>query len=141
MIQRFNGRRLTAAQFAVAVRGLRMTSRNQELAWAAMVEGVPMSELVASSKLTRGAIDRTVRRVYEAHLERRDMPPEWREVRLTVPSSMADRFEAQAAAVIAEHDFARRLAATAAAAAAVREEETAEAGESPMEARRVRLRR
>ncbi|WP_201314627.1 TrfB-related DNA-binding protein [Dyella sp. EPa41] len=111
MKQRFNGRRLSAAQFAVAVRGLRMTSRHQELARAALVDGVSTSILAAEAQLTRGAIDRNVRRIYENHLARRDAPMEWREVRLTVPRSMAERFEAQAAAVIAEHDFARRIEA------------------------------
>lgn len=139
MNQRFNGRRLTAAQFAVAVRGLRMTSRNQELAWAAMVEGVPTPELAASSQLTRGAIDRAVRRVYESHLARRDLPAEWREVRLTVPASMADRFEAQAAAVIAEHDFARRVA-VAAGVDSSGEDESEDAGQSRMDVRRLRSR-
>lgn len=111
MNQRFNGRRLTAAQFAVAVRGLRITSRALELARAALVDGVSTSILAAQSQLTRGAIDRTVRRIYETHLARLEAPMEWREVRLTVPRSMAERFEAQAAAVIAEYDFARRLEA------------------------------
>lgn len=110
MNQRFNGRRLTAAQFAVAVRGLRMAPRNLELAREALVDGVPTSLLAARAQLTRGAIDRTIRRIYETHLARRDAPAEWREVRLVVPRSMAERFEAQAAAVIAEHDFARRIA-------------------------------
>ncbi|WP_172461770.1 TrfB-related DNA-binding protein [Dyella jiangningensis] len=109
MNQRFVGRRLSAAQFTVAVRGLRVSPRNIELARAALVDGVPTSVLAAQSQLTRGAIDRTVRRIYEAHLARHDAPMEWREVHLTVPRSMAERFEAQAAAVIAEHDFARRL--------------------------------
>jgi len=109
MKQRFIGRRLSAAQFAVAVRGLRMSPRNLELARAAMVDGVSTTILAAHAKLTRGAIDRTVRRIYEAHLARHDAPVEWREVHLTVPRSMAERFEAQAAAVMAEHDFARRL--------------------------------
>jgi len=111
MNQHFKGRRITAAQFAVAVRGLRVSSRNLELARAALVDGVSTSILAAQAQMTRGAIDRTVRRIYDAHLARRDAPTEWREVRLTVPRSMAERFEAQAAAVIAEHDFARRLEA------------------------------
>lgn len=109
MNQRFNGRRLTAAQFTVAVRGLRITSRALELAREALVDGVSTSILAAQSQLTRGAIDRTVRRIYETHLARLEAPMEWREVRLKVPRSMAERFEAQAAAVIAEYDFARRL--------------------------------
>lgn len=110
MKQRFHGRRLTAAQFAVAVRGLRIAPRNLELARAALVDGVSTPILAAQAQLTRGAIDRTVRRIYETHLARRDAPAEWREVRLTVPRSMAERFEAQAAAVIAEYEFARRIA-------------------------------
>lgn len=109
MNQRFNGRRLSAAQFAVAVRGLRVSSRSLEFARSALVDGVPTSIVAARAQLTRGAIDRTVRRIYETHLARHDAPMEWREVRLRVPRSMAERFEAQAAAVIAEHDFARRL--------------------------------
>ncbi|WP_130620907.1 TrfB-related DNA-binding protein [Dyella amyloliquefaciens] len=125
MNQRFNGRRLTAAQFAVAVRGLRMTPRNQQLAREALVDGVPTPTLAARAQVTRGAIDRTIRRIYETHLARHDAPVEWREVRLTVPRSMAERFEAQAAAVIAEHDFARRLA-TAMEQESSQEDEAAE---------------
>lgn len=109
MKQRFHGRRLSAAQFAVAVRGLRMSPRHLELARAALVDGVSTSTLAAEAQLTRGAIDRNIRRIYESHLARLDAPIEWREVRLTVPRSMAERFEAQAAAVIAEHEFARRI--------------------------------
>lgn len=111
MKQRFSGRRLSATQFAVAVRGLRISPRHLELSRAALVDGVSTSILAAQAHLTRGAIDRNVRRIYETHLARLDAPIEWREVRLTVPRSMAERFEAQAAAVIAEHEFARRIEA------------------------------
>jgi transposase-like protein len=106
-------RRLTAEQFAGAARGLRLSERNLELARAAMVDGVPVSALADAAGVSRQAVSRAVVRIYAAHLARRPAPVGWRSINVTVPPSMAERIEAEAAQALAEHELAQRAHAAA----------------------------
>jgi hypothetical protein len=59
-------KRLTEAQFQVAINGLDIGQQTIDIARGVLVEGRPQAEFVASLGLTKGAVSQAVTRVWTA---------------------------------------------------------------------------
>ncbi len=59
-------KRLTEAQFQVAIKGLEIGKQTIDIAHGVLVEGRPQAEFVSSLGLTKGAVSQAVNRVWVA---------------------------------------------------------------------------
>jgi hypothetical protein len=59
-------KRLTEAQFQVAIKGLEIGQQTIDIAHGVLVDGRPQAEFVSSLGLTKGAVSQAVNRVWVA---------------------------------------------------------------------------
>ncbi|PKD40498.1 transcriptional regulator [Methylomonas sp. Kb3] len=82
-------KRLTEKQFNQAVDGLGVGDQTKEIARGVLVDGKSQAEYVKALDLTRGAVSQAVKRVWEAHLAKAEVPEGYERVTVILPKFQA----------------------------------------------------
>jgi len=80
-------KRLTEAQFQVAIKGLEIGQQTIDIAHGVLVDGRPQAEFVSSLGLTKGAVSQAVNRVWVA--ARQQLPEGFERVTAVLPEHQA----------------------------------------------------
>lgn len=84
---------LSLEAFQAASTGLRMEPGNVELARAVLVEGATAKAVAERAGISRQAVEKTCRRIYQAFIRSQNPPHGWRHVCLFAPPELAEDIE------------------------------------------------
>lgn len=81
-------KQMTAEQFDQVVKAIEMGDKQREIAKAALVDGVPQTQLASQHGLTKGAVSQTVARVW-AEFEKGSLPAGFERISAILPEHQA----------------------------------------------------
>lgn len=92
-------KKLTEDQFNQAISDLPVGDQTIEIARGVLVEGKSQADYARSLNITRGAVSQAVKRVWEAHAEKTEVPEGYERVTVVLPKYRAFQVKKWAKAV------------------------------------------